>query len=302
MTVTSPLRIVTENMDPAIPQILARECQKSFMLRAWIVAGPHATKVTASTGPKAEAEYMELSNMTITDKTVREIALEQPSSIRVFEHFGIDYCCGGRRPIAEACAAKGIETSAVIAALEKAAEADGAPVNNWATQSLTALITQIVDVHHAYCRNELPRLATLAERVVRRHGGDKPELLVIQAKLAQLSEELTEHIAKEEVVLFPYVKKLQCATVENTPEPQSCFGSVENPVAMMMREHDAAGVLMGDIRELSRGFTPPIGACPTFHAFYSGLHEFELDLHQHVHLENNILFPRAIEMESTVVK
>lgn len=261
-----------------------------------------ATKVTASPGQKAKTEYMELSNMTVSEKTVRDIALEQPSSIRVFEHFGIDYCCGGRKPLAEACTTKGVETSTVIAALEKASTGDGTPVNNWATQSLAALITQIVDVHHAYCRNELPRLATLAEKVVRRHGDDKPELPVIQAKLAQLSEELTEHMGKEEVVLFPYIKKLERATVEGAPKPKSCFGSVEHPVAMMMREHDDAGVLMSEIRELSHGFTPPMGACPTYHAFYNGLHEFERDLHQHVHLENNVLFPRTIEMESAATK
>lgn len=236
--------------------------------------------------------------MSLSTQTVREIALEEPSSIRVFEEFGIDYCCGGRKPLSEACATKNIEVDKVIAALERAAGGQQAKGDDWSSQPLSKLARHIVDTHHAYVRREVPRLAQLAARVVNRHGDTKPELPVIETKLASLSEELTQHCAKEEVVLFPYIAKLESAVVNQTERPRGGFGSVTNPIAMMMREHDAAGALVAEIRELSNGFTPPAGACPTFHAFYAGLHEFEQDLHQHVHLENNILFPRAAAMEA----
>jgi regulator of cell morphogenesis and NO signaling len=238
--------------------------------------------------------------MTVTTQTVREIALENPASIRVFEAFGIDYCCGGRKPLAEACAAKNIALDTVITALENGSASSAPLSEDWNAQSLGALAAHIVNAHHAYVRRELPRLAELAGKVVNRHGDTKPELPQIQAKVAQISEELTEHLAKEEVVLFPYITKLERAKDEGTAKPHGCFGTVASPIAMMTQEHEAAGALLAEIRQLSGDYTPPVGACPTFHAFYNGLHEFEQDLHQHIHLENNILFPRAMAMEEAV--
>ncbi|HXS75666.1 MAG TPA: iron-sulfur cluster repair di-iron protein [Terracidiphilus sp.] len=236
--------------------------------------------------------------MTLTTQTVREIALENPASIRVFESFGIDYCCGGRKPLAEACEAKNLSVDAVIAAL-KAGVANANPTGeDWSTESLGSLAAHIVNTHHAYVRRELPRLAELATKVVNRHGDTKPELPQIQAKVAQISEELIEHLAKEEVVLFPYVTKLERSSQDGSAKPHGCFGTVASPIAMMTQEHEAAGALIAEIRSLSSDYTPPVGACPTFHAFYNGLHEFEQDLHQHIHLENNILFPRAIALET----
>ena len=236
--------------------------------------------------------------MTPTTQTVREIALEQPASIRVFEQYGIDYCCGGRKPLAEACTANNIEVDEVLAALEAAAQAPVLGTDNWSNASLEKLSAHIVVTHHAYVKSELPRLAVLAEKVVRRHGNTQSELPLIQTKLAQLDEELIQHLGKEEVVLFPYVTKLERAAQDGNEKPHGCFGTVANPIAMMTAEHDAAGLLMAEIRHLSHDFTTPVGACPTYHAFYDGLKEFEQDLHQHIHLENNILFPRALHLEA----
>ena len=236
--------------------------------------------------------------MTATTQTVREIALEQPSAIRVFEQYGIDYYCGGRKPLAEACAAGNLEIDSVIAALEAAEKKSGIEVENWAEKSLESLSSHIVTKHHAYVKRELPRLAQLAQKVVGRHGSTKPELPVIATNLMQLDEELTQHLAKEEAVLFPYIAGLERSNSIGTPKPHSCFGAIANPIAMMTEEHDAAGALIAEIRRLSGNFTTPADACPTFHAFYDGLREFEQDLHQHIHLENNILFPRAIELDS----
>src|SRR5260370_33459649 len=151
--------------------------------------------------------------MTATIQTVREIALEQPTAIRVFEQFGIDYWCGGPKPLAEACVAGNLEVEPVIAALESAAKKTGPDVENWADKSLESLSSHIVATHHAYVKRELPRLAQLAQKVVHRHGSTKAELPVIAATLTQLDEELTQHLAKEEAVLFPYVANLDQSVV-----------------------------------------------------------------------------------------
>jgi len=240
--------------------------------------------------------------MTTDTQTVREIALEVPSSIRVFEHFGIDYCCGGRKPLAEACSASGVEVDAVIAALESAAGAPSTIVEDWQQRAMGDLVGHIIATHHAYVKKELPRLAVLAQKVVNRHGAHRAELPEIQLALSKLDAELTQHLAKEEAVLFPYIVQMERASAAGARRPDSCFGTVANPIAMMTQEHDAAGTLLAQIGRLSQNFTTPDDACPTYHAFYDGLKEFEQDLHQHIHLENNILFPRAIEMESREVR
>ena len=239
--------------------------------------------------------------MTTTTQTVREIALDQPSSIRVFEHFGIDYCCGGRKPLAEACAASQLEVDQVIAALEAAEKGPLPDTIDWTTQPLAALAAHITATHHAYVKRELPRLALLSAKVVNRHGPTHPELPILASRLALLTEELTMHLMKEEAVLFPYVSKLETALATGAPLPEKCFGTVANPIAMMIREHDDAGGLLAEIRTLTSNFTTPEGACPTYHAYFDGLREFQQDLHQHIHLENNILFPRAIAIEQSTL-
>jgi len=235
--------------------------------------------------------------MVATTQTVREIALEQPTSIRVFEHYGIDYCCGGRKPLAEACTASNLEVDEVLSALENAAKSSVSTMEEWSQASLEKLSGHIVATHHAYVKRELPRLAVLAEKVVRRHGDTQAELPLIQTKLAQLDEELSQHLLKEEAVLFPYVVKLERALKTGSAMPHGCFGTVVNPIAMMTAEHDAAHALIAEIHQLSNHYATPVGACPTYHALYDGLKEFEQDLHQHIHLENDILFPRAIQLE-----
>lgn len=237
--------------------------------------------------------------MPVTTQTVRDIALENPASVRVFEKYGIDYCCGGRVPLADACQSKGLNMDEVLASLEAVAGSAAPAGRNWKTESLANLTTHIVDTHHAYVKQELPRLYMLAEKVVNRHGNDRQELPAIQAKLTELGEELTEHMGKEEAVLFPYLGKFERYSAGDGAKPRNCFGSVANPIAHMTQDHDVAGNLMAEISNLSQKYTPPESACPTYRAFYSSLQEFERDLHQHVHLENNILFPRAIAMEAT---
>jgi regulator of cell morphogenesis and NO signaling len=235
-----------------------------------------------------------------TTKTVREIALEQPTSIRVFERLGIDYCCGGRRPLSEACSERNIEVDDVAAAIE-AAEITPEPAGiDWTKAPLRQLIAHIVTTHHDYVIAELPRLAVFAEKLARKHGETQPHLPALKNVLAELSNELIQHLGKEEQVLFPYIAKLEAAEASGNAQPHECFGTVANPIAMMTREHDAAGDLLARIEKLTSNFTAPAEACPTYLGFYVGLKEFQQDLHQHIHLENNILFPRAIELENRV--
>ena len=237
--------------------------------------------------------------MTTATQTVREIAQTQPTSIRVFEKFGIEYCCGGRKPLAEACAGKDIDVDTVISALEAAARNQNVGLKDWTNESLADLAKHIVATHHAYCKEELPRLSGLAMKVVKVHGGTNPELALIRARLAELAEELTDHLAEEEVVVFPMIVKLEAKSVSDGIDPAESGVSVGNPLALLIQEHDHAGVLLAEIRSLSRDFNAPEYACATYHAFFEGLKEFERDLHRHVHLENNILFPRAVELEAS---
>jgi regulator of cell morphogenesis and NO signaling len=237
--------------------------------------------------------------MTTTTQTVRDIATENPAAVRVFEKYGIDYCCGGRVPLSEACATKGLNIDNVMASLEAATTPSASDEKDWAKESLANLATYIVNTHHAYVIREVPRLNELAEKVVSRHGDTREELPRIQSKLAELGEELIAHQGKEEVVLFPYISKFERYASGDGAKPRSCFGTIDHPITMMTQDHDHAGSLIAEIRELSQDYTPSDGACPTFRAFYAGLREFEQDLHQHIHLENNILFPRAIALEAS---
>jgi regulator of cell morphogenesis and NO signaling len=235
--------------------------------------------------------------MATPQTTVRDIALEMPASIRVFERLGIDYCCGGRKPLAEACVERSLEPASVLAAIEEASARVDEHSRDWSQAKLETICKHIVETHHAYVRAELPRMETLAKKVVSRHGATYPELKHIQQFIIALGEELLQHLNKEEMVLFPYITNLERNLASCGPRPLGCFGAVSNPIRMMMAERDAAGEAMARTRALSREFTPPEGACPTYRGFYQTLSEFEKDLHQHVHLENNILFPRAIELD-----
>lgn len=237
--------------------------------------------------------------MPVTETTVRDIALENPASIRVFEKFGIDYCCGGHKPLTQACRERTLEPSAVLAALDAVREPAEKLGIDWSKVGLDSLCEHIVTKHHAYVRAEVPRLMLFAQQVVARHGDRHPELVEVQELVRALGEELMAHIGKEEAVLFPYIMNLVRNLPRGGPPALGCFGTVKNPIRVMMADHEAAGEMMAQIGETSGNYTAPAGACPTWQGFYQTLGEFELDLHQHIHLENNILFPRAIELEES---
>ena len=232
-------------------------------------------------------------------KTVRELALEHASATRVFEKLGIDYCCGGNRPLEEACRAANLDVDQVLQSLEKARATPAAPQKqNWPIEPLAGLIAHIQSIHHKYTREEIARLGPLFEKVCKAHGKNHPELLRIREVFQGLAQELTSHMAKEEMILFPYITRMEAALVKNEPIPRPPFGSVQNPVSMMEHEHDSAGNALRAMREASNGYLTPADACVSFQTLYDALAEFEADLHQHIHLENNVLFPRAVALES----
>jgi regulator of cell morphogenesis and NO signaling len=233
-------------------------------------------------------------------QTVREIAIAHPATVRVFESFGIDYCCGGRRPLHEACAAAKAPFDRVIEAIDELDENTVSSGEDWANSALAELTAHIVRQHHAYVRDESPRIEALLQKVVNRHGEAHPELGAIQDAFVALSEELFAHMMKEERVLFPFLEEMEGAARAGAPLPFAPFASVELPISRMLADHDDAGALLAKMRELSGGYRPPDGACPSFRGLYKALEEFERDLHHHVHLENNILFPRAAEMEMSL--
>ena len=250
-----------------------------------------STEIHTPTTPSA-AEYLAAT------ATVRDIALHQPTAIRVFEHLGIDYCCGGDQSLASACAAVHLDPHAVQLALEFAAGRPSLPMPDWAKASLELLCAHIIVRHHAFARREIPRLLELAANVLARHGARHSELIAIHTALLQLELDINKHLAKEESVLFPYIVSLERSISFTADGPVSCYGFLPDPIALLSHDHEETGALLSRLRLLTHNFTPPAGVCLTYRILYTGLQEFEHDLRQHIHLENNILFPRSIKLEA----
>ena len=230
------------------------------------------------------------------ERTVRELILENPAATRIFEELGIDYCCGGDRTLERACAVADVPIERVAASL---AAAGTVPTDrDWPVEPLFDLIAHIKDTHHRYTRDEIKRLGPLLEKVCSVHGKNHPELLEMRETFGGLAQELTMHMMKEEAVLFPYMVRMEEAVIAKEAVLPPPFGALRNPVAMMLHEHDSAGTALRAMREASQRYTAPPDACVSYRTLYESLAAFEADLHQHIHLENNILFPRAIEMEA----
>jgi regulator of cell morphogenesis and NO signaling len=230
--------------------------------------------------------------------TVGQLVVERPARARVFERFGIDYCCGGGKPLTQACVERGIDVRRVLDVLAALDQQRQPEERDWSKLSMTELADHIEATHHAYLKEELPRLAYLTGRVANSHGGHRPELVELHETFLRFRAELESHMAKEERVLFPLCRTLDGA--ESLPPSVSLLlhcGSVKTPVAVMVREHEDAGEALARFRELTDDFTPPPDACNTWHALYDALHQLERDMHQHVHKENNILFPKALRAE-----
>jgi regulator of cell morphogenesis and NO signaling len=223
-----------------------------------------------------------------------DIVSDNYRAAAVLERYGLDFCCGGRESLAEACRQRNVDLATVVAELESLEAVEtGVP-----SDDPVELVSHILARHHTFVRRSLPVIQAHLAQVVAAHGERHPELLQIARHFEGVASELALHMVKEEHVLFPYITALAEAVRSGGPLPADLFGTVQNPIRMMEIEHEHVGDAFVAIRELSSGYAPPADACATYRLVYEELREFETDLHRHIHLENNVLFPRAVELES----
>jgi regulator of cell morphogenesis and NO signaling len=226
---------------------------------------------------------------------VADIVTEAPGTIAVFQRHEIEFCCGGHIPLEVVCENEGLDVHALIAELVAAAQ-PFAESGDWAATTLTELIAHIQAAYHQPLYQELPRLRAMLTKVVQRHGDRMPEtLLPLQAAFAGLERDLTQHMTKEDGILFPAIVRFEATPDLTLTGPHPLVG----PITVMEHEHDHAGESLTAIRSLTGGYEPPDGACPTFRGLYHGLRELEHRMHSHVHLENDILFPKALRLGCT---
>jgi regulator of cell morphogenesis and NO signaling len=239
--------------------------------------------------------------MPTATQSIREIVIAQSSAAAVFERFDIDLCSQSDASLKQACAELQLSVDQVLEKLSDAAAGEDESVPAGLDgYSLSRLVQYIVRTHHQYVRRELPPLAQKARKLVGKHGERAPELKKIGAMLDALHDDMFAHLQKEELVLFPFIAQMEDDAGGCGSPARACFRTVAHPISMMVQEHESAEGLVAEMRALTNQFNTPVWACPTHIALYAGLKQFESDLRQHVHIENDILFPRAIEMESTL--
>lgn len=229
--------------------------------------------------------------------------VERPGRARVFERFGLDYCCGGKKPLVEACAEKGVDVREVVREIyEEDHNQDKhrrmEEQADWSKASMVELTHHIENTHHQYLKRELPRLVQLAQKVADRHGEKRSELRPLSDAISAYTEQLLVHMQKEDTVLFPMMRELE----QSDHLPSFHCGSLINPIKVMEFEHDEAGGFLTKFRELTCDYALPDDACNSYRSLFGGLLEMEADMHLHVHKENNILFPKAIEREMALQK
>ncbi len=252
----------------------------------YLEQGPESWKVRISKNKLGDGE-----------ETLGEIATKDLRKAKIFKKYGLDFCCGGKKTVKEACAAKGLDVTRIEQELQQADSAYTAgrplPYNDW---NLTFLADYIVNTHHSYVLQTLPDLCTYAAKVARVHGQNHPELLQVNELVQEINAELLSHMQKEEKVLFPYIKALEGSKDGKTAQ-QEVLGSVQAPINMMEMEHEMVGKNLEIIREITNDYRLSEDACASYGLLYRILQEFEDDLHLHIHLENNILFPKALVLE-----
>lgn len=235
------------------------------------------------------------------NETIGQVVAENFRTAAVFYNYGIDFCCRGNRIINDVCEKKNIDSNKLESELREALKAARRGVDDPRTWPLAKLIDHIIPTHHHYIEEKSPIILQFLAKLCKVHGENHPELFEIHEHFKFTVGDLAAHLKKEELILFPQIKKLENANNAGTPWTPPGFGTVKNPIAMMMQEHEAEGDRFVKIRDLSNNYIPPADGCNTYKITYAMLDEFEKDLHRHIHLENNILFPRAIELESNLV-
>ena len=233
--------------------------------------------------------------------TLKEIVSQNFQTAAIFEKYSLDFCCRGGVTIEQACKDKGIAPSVIFDELSKISGTESVEVSRFAQWAPEFLVDYIVSNHHAYVAAAIPVIRAHTQKVAAVHGANHPEVIKIAEAFERVADDLLQHMRVEEQILFPYIKQLIAAKEGNVPVDRSPFGSVRNPVRMMEMEHQAAGDEMYNIRSLTGGYVPPEDACTTYRISFKELQEFERDLHQHVHLENNLLFPKAVLLEDELL-
>lgn len=219
------------------------------------------------------------------NRHVADLVTEDPRRAAVFERLGIEYCCGGKVALADACAAKELDVADVISQLEKATGENG-PDIDWSEAGIDDLIDNIIDVHHTYLRAELPRISMLATKVARAHGASNPALATADVEVQALVAEFAEHLETEEQTAFPVYRRIARGELSATPATSAAIAALED-------EHESVAQHLETLRDLLDGFVPPNGACTSYRAYLDSLERLELDTHRHVHLENHVLFPKV---------
>lgn len=232
--------------------------------------------------------------------TVGSFVANDYRTATVFQKYGIDFCCKGGRSIEEVCTNKNLNATKLLAELAEATASAKDSFTDFKTWSLDLLADYIEKKHHRYIQESTPALVQFLDKLCKVHGGNHPELFDIYREFSASAGELAAHMQKEELILFPFVRKMAEAKSKNIPFEQASFGSVQNPIHMMMDEHDTEGERFRKIETLSNGYTAPADGCTTYRVAFAMLKEFESDLHMHIHLENNILFPGAVELEKNL--
>ncbi len=224
--------------------------------------------------------------------TLAEAVNAFPQLAREFERRGLDYCCGGRSTLGEACAMTGLDPEATIAELSAAATTSGSA--EWTTMTADVLVDHLEATHHRYLRGEMPRVTALVDKIVSVHGARHPELVEVASCFAHVCADIEPHMVKEERMLFPMIREL----VTSTGMPSFHCGSLRNPISVMLSEHDAVGSLLARLHRLTNGYTPPADGCASYAACFTAMAELEADTHLHIHKENNVLFPLVVQLEA----
>lgn len=232
-----------------------------------------------------------------SQRTVGDIAATTPHAAEVFEQLGIDYCCNGARRLCDACVEGGVTPEAVIARLNEVPPETAERFVDWTERGAPEVIEHLLSTHHVYTRQSLERLGGLMRKVLGAHGDAHPELSEIASALDALRDDLTPHMMKEERILFPYILSMARQRSIGGPIAAAPFGTVRNPIQMMNREHEGAGDILAELSARTHQYTPPPDACGSWRALYEGMKDLQADLHRHIHLEMQVLFPLAIRLE-----
>ena len=235
------------------------------------------------------------------NQIIGELVAKDYRTASVFKKYSIDFCCQGNRTIEEACEKKNIDTKKVLEDLVAMMESKSESTTDYQSWPLALLADYIEKKHHRYVQEKTLEIQPYLDKICKVHGERHPELLKIKEEFNASAGELAAHMKKEELILFPFIRKMTQAKMENIKVDAAHFGTVINPIQMMMDEHTVEGNRFRKIEELSNNYTPPQDACNTYRVSFSLLKEFEQDLHLHIHLENNILFPKAIEIEKELI-